>query len=71
MHTCRRHDVQDQFASLLTDVCHDVEVEPHLQTLTGEALNSSSNSSDEELVWMSVHTGFGKGSNVHFLCQGF
>ena len=37
-------DVRDQFASLLKDVCHDVEVEPHLQPLTGEALNSSAKS---------------------------
>ena len=34
-------DVRDQFASLLKDVCHDVEVEPHH---TGEALNSSAKS---------------------------
>ena len=29
----RRHDdVRDLFATLLKDVCHDVEVEPHLET---------------------------------------
>ena len=34
VHTDRRHDdVRDEFASLLKDVCHEVEVEPHLQTL--------------------------------------
>ena len=38
-------DVRDQFASVLKDVCHDVQAEPHLQTLTGEALNNSANSS--------------------------
>ena len=44
----RRHDdVRDLFASLLEDVCHDVEVEPHHQPLTGEVLISSANSSDE------------------------
>ena len=32
---------------LLQDVCHDVKVDPHLQTLTGEILSSSTNSSDE------------------------
>ena len=40
-----KHDVLDLFASLLEDVCHDVEVEPHLQTLTGEVLASSANTS--------------------------
>ena len=39
--------MRDLFASLLKDVCHDVEVEPHLQPLTGEVLISSANSSDE------------------------
>ena len=39
--------MRDLFASLLKDICHDVEVEPHLQTLTGEVLTSSANSSDE------------------------
>ena len=38
----RRHDdVGDLFASLLKDVCHDVEVEPHLQPLTGEVFRGS------------------------------
>ena len=36
----RRHDeVRDLFSSILKDVCHDVEVEPHLQTLTAEKFN--------------------------------
>ena len=45
-------DVRDQFASLLKDVCHDVYVEPHLQTLRGESCPLI------KLVWMSVRTGF-------------
>ena len=32
-------DMRSLFASLLMDVCHDFEVEPHFQTLTGEVLN--------------------------------
>lgn len=44
----RRHDeVRDLFADLLKDVCHDVQVEPQLETLTGEVLHSSANTSDE------------------------
>ena len=36
------------------DVCHDVQVEPHLQTLTGEVLNSGANSSNEARLDVSV-----------------
>ena len=39
--------MQDLFTSLLKDVCHDAEVEPHHQPLSGEVLISSANSSDE------------------------
>ena len=39
--------MRDFFASLLQDACYDVEIEPHLQTLTGEILSSSTNSSDK------------------------
>ena len=51
----RRHDdVRDLFTSLIMDVCHDIEVEPHLQTLTGDILSSSANSSDEAHVDVSA-----------------
>ena len=64
----RRHDeVRDMLANLLKDVYHDVQVEPHLQILTGEVLTSSANSSDDALVWISVLVVFGKGGNVHFM----
>ena len=39
--------MRDLFAPLVKEVYHDVEVEPHLQTLTGEVLTSSANSSNE------------------------
>ena len=39
--------MRDLFATLFKDICHDVEVEPHLETLTGEVLGNSANSSDE------------------------
>ena len=39
--------MRDLFGTLLKEVCHDVEAEPHLETLTGEVLSSSTNSSDE------------------------
>ena len=58
----RRHDdVRDLFATLLKDVCHDVEVEPHLETLTGEVLSNSANSSDEARLDFSARRFWQKG----------
>ena len=67
----RRHDdVRDLFASLIMDVYPDFEVEPHVQTLTGELFTSSANSSDEARL-VSLRAVFGKGGNLHFLMSGF
>ena len=52
----RHDDVRDLLANLLKEVCHDVQVEPHLQTLTGEALNGGANSSDEARLYVSVRS---------------
>ena len=52
----RHDDVRDLLANLLKEVCHDVEVEPHLQTLTGELLNGGANSSDEARLDVSVRS---------------
>ena len=63
----RSHDdVRDLFATLLKDVCHDVEVELHLETLTGEVLCSSANSSDEARLDFSA-CGFWQKSRRHSL----
>ena len=63
----RRHDeVRDLFASLLKDVCHDVEVEPHLQTLRGEVLTSSANSSDEARLDVSARGFWQRGQRAFF-----
>ena len=63
----RRHDdVRDLFATLLKDVCHDVEVEPHLETLTGEVLSSSANSSDEARLDFSARGFSQKGQKAFF-----
>ena len=43
----RHNEIRDFTASLLTEVCHDVQVEPELQPLTGESLtNATANSQD-------------------------
>ena len=35
----RHNDVRDLTAKLMSEVCHDVQVEPHLQPLSGELLD--------------------------------
>ncbi len=43
----RHNEIRDVTANLLTEVCHDVMVEPNLQPLSGEALSyTTSNSTD-------------------------
>ena len=63
----RRHDeVRDLFASLLQDVCHDVEIEPPLQALSGEALSGSTNSSDEARLDVSARGFWQRGQRAFF-----
>ena len=63
----RRHDeVRDLFASLLKDVCHDAEVEPHFQTLTGDVLTSSANSCDEARLDVSARGFWQRGQRAFF-----
>ena len=63
----RKHDeVRDLLASLLQDVCHDVEIEPHLQTLTREILRSSINSSDEARLDVSAQGFWQRGQRAFF-----
>ena len=45
-----RHDeLQDLTADLLSEVCHDVCIEPHLQPLTGESLSYSTTNTEENV----------------------
>ena len=63
----RRHDDErDLYATLLKDVYHDVEVEPHLETLTGELLSNSANSSDEARLDFSARRFWQKGQKAFF-----
>lgn len=39
--TLRHNEVRDLTAKLMSEVCHNVCIEPHLQPLTGEALNGA------------------------------
>ncbi|XP_065914415.1 uncharacterized protein [Dysidea avara] len=38
----RHNEVRDLTASLMTEVCHDVQVEPHLHALSGEVMHHRS-----------------------------
>ena len=49
--TIRHNDLRDLTASLLTDVCKDVDTEPQLLPIMGETLNNrTANTSDEARV---------------------
>ena len=36
----RHNEIRDTFATLLDEVCHDVEIEPKLQSLEGESFHN-------------------------------
>ena len=36
------------FANLMDDVCHDVQIEPKLQSLDGEIVSSNSTATDDD-----------------------
>ena len=43
----RHNEVRDLLANLLTEVCHDVSIEPHLQPLSGESLSLRTASTED------------------------
>ena len=49
--TIRHNDLRDLNANLLTEVCKDVDIEPHLLPVTGETFdNRTANTSNEARV---------------------
>ena len=44
----RHNELRDSFANLLSDVCHDVEIEPHFQPLHGETFVLKSTTTDDD-----------------------
>ena len=44
----RHNEIRDVFANLMDDVCHDVQIEPKLQSLDGEIFSSNSTTTDDE-----------------------
>ena len=76
----RHNEIRDVTANLLTEVCHDVTIEPDLQPLTGETLaGASSNTMDGARLDIAVN-GFwgGRFEKTYldvralplFLCEG-
>ena len=43
----RHNEIRDLTASLLTEVCHDVRIEPDLQPVTGEGMTASSTNTND------------------------
>ena len=54
--TLPHNEVRDLTADLLTEVCHDVEIEPQLQELTGEHF-SLRTANTEDGACLDVHEG--------------
>ena len=44
----RIKEFPDSFANLLSDFCHDVEIEPHLQPLQGKTFALKSKTTDDD-----------------------
>ncbi len=63
----RHNEVRDITADLLTKICHDVEIEPTLQPLTGERSYMQQIQKMEQ-GWMLKPVGF---ETVHFSTLGF
>ena len=59
--TIRHNKIWDVTASLLTEVCHDVMIEPNLQPLTGEALTGATSNT--------ANSNWGNGQMEHNLLQ--
>ena len=44
----RHNEIRDVFANLMDGVCHDVQIEPKLQSLDGEIFSSNSTTTDDD-----------------------
>ena len=62
----RHKDICELSATLLKDVCNDVEIEPPLQPLTGEYLQNSANTSEEARLDVSARGFWQRGQCAFF-----
>ena len=65
--TIRHNEIRDLAASLLSEVCHNVAIEPHLQPLNREGFHHKSANTDENSR-LDIHArGFwNRGQDVYF-----
>ena len=63
----RHNDLRDLTANMLSEVCKDTEIEPRLQTLTGEQLNNrTANRSDEARLDIRARGVWARGQQAFF-----
>ena len=66
--TLRHNEIRDITADVLTEVCHDVAIEPMLQPLTGEKFQKkTANMSDEARLDLSARGVWTKGDRAFFM----
>ena len=66
------NQIRDITATLLTEVCHDVQVEPDLQEVTLEEMRNKTANTEPGPDWTLQLTGFGvEGTNALMLMEGF
>ena len=69
---CRHNEVRDLVADLLTDVCHDVNVQPHLQPLSGETFTTCSTATEDNSCLDIAASGFREGFKLaSSICGGW
>ena len=68
----RHNGIRDFTAHLLTEVCHNVAVEPHLQPLSGEMISGASSITQDGARLDVAADGFwgSRFERAFFLCKG-
>ena len=70
--TVRHNDLRDLNANLLTEVCKDVDIEPHLLPVTGETFdNRTANTSNEARVNIKSRGFWVRGQTANFNVKVF
>ena len=69
--TIRHNEIRDLTASLLSEVCHNAAIEPHLQPLNGEGFHHKSANTDENSRLDTHARDFGIVVRILTLMEGF
>ena len=65
----RHNELRDLTASLLTEVCHEVSVEPELQSINGESFNGATTNTQDGARLDIAMNGFWGGSHERTFCD--